>query len=147
MMNNELQSKVERIVNNEVLTCQSSLVEMLLQNDLASYDDIINMYVDNSEKIEELQNKIDEIEENEELTEDQENEISELEERIEELAQEEEEPQEIFEWWVVSDWLADKLEEAGEPILKSDYETWWGRTTTGQSISMDYVIQNIVKNI
>jgi len=55
--------------------------------------------------------------------------------------------EEIFEWWLVSDWLAKKLEAYGEPILWDDRITCWGRTTTGQSLSMDYVIQKIAKDI
>jgi predicted RNA-binding Zn-ribbon protein involved in translation (DUF1610 family) len=52
---------------------------------------------------------------------------------------------EIFEWYVVTDWLASKLEENGECILKSDCETWWGRQCTGQAVYMDDVISKIVE--
>jgi hypothetical protein len=51
--------------------------------------------------------------------------------------------QEIFEWWICSSWLVEKLRAMGEPILDTDYGTWWGRTTTGQAISLDYVIEKI----
>jgi hypothetical protein len=40
--------------------------------------------------------------------------------------------------------LLEKLEAKGEPILKTDFGDWWGRTTTGQSISIDGVIREIV---
>lgn len=159
----KLTERIENIVKNEVLTCQSMLVEELLRKEILSYDDIVNLYVDNSEEIEEATEKIDNIKYsdayseldtkymNDELTEKEEEDynnlnkqIEELESKIEELEQEQEDPQEIFEWWVVSDWLASKLEEYGEPILKSDYETWWGRTCTGQSIKLDYIIEKIV---
>jgi len=33
----------------------------------------------------------------------------------------------------------------GEPILESDYGTWWGRTCTGQAIQLDGTIQKIVE--
>jgi uncharacterized UPF0160 family protein len=59
----------------------------------------------------------------------------------------EEEPQEIFEWWIVSDWMANHLSSKGCPILRSDYITLWGRTTTGQAIYMDGVIQQIVRGL
>ena len=59
----------------------------------------------------------------------------------------EEEPQEIYEWWVVSEWLAYKLKGLGEPILENDYGIWWGRTTTGQAIYMDSVIRKLVKEL
>lgn len=50
---------------------------------------------------------------------------------------------EIYEWWVVSDWLEKRLEEQGEPILKTEYGSWWGRTCTGQAIYLDSVIEAI----
>lgn len=55
---------------------------------------------------------------------------------------------EIFEHWIVSDWLADKLAEHGEKVDK-DFAgmTIWARTTTGQGIAQDAVIENIVKEL
>jgi len=47
-------------------------------------------------------------------------------------------PQEIFEWWPInSSFLVKELLEIGEPVLSNDYGDWWGRTCTGQSISLD----------
>lgn len=51
--------------------------------------------------------------------------------------------QEIFEWWLCSDWLLEKLEQQGEPILRTDFGDWWGRTTTGQNIILDAIISRI----
>ena len=52
---------------------------------------------------------------------------------------------EALEHWIVSDWLADRLEEKGEMILKDFLGlTIWGRTTSGQAISIDNVIEEIV---
>jgi hypothetical protein len=55
---------------------------------------------------------------------------------------------EIFEHWIVSDWLAEKLAAKGERI-DTDFAgmTVWGRTTTGQAIYMDSVIQEIHQHI
>jgi hypothetical protein len=51
-----------------------------------------------------------------------------------------------YEHWIVSNWLADKLEEKGEMILRDFLGlTIWGRTCTGQSISLDRVITDIAK--
>ena len=51
---------------------------------------------------------------------------------------------EIFEHWIVSDFLAKRLEAYGELVNYDFYGlTIWGRSTTGQSISMDSVIQKI----
>ncbi len=60
---------------------------------------------------------------------------------IEALENLESEPQEVFEWWMVSNYLAEKLNEYGECII--DSENIWGRTTTGQAILLDYVITKI----
>jgi hypothetical protein len=58
------------------------------------------------------------------------------------------EPQEIFEWWRITDtFIASKLEEIGEPILDNDYGTWWGRTCTGQSIITDGTLQSLYLHI
>ena len=55
---------------------------------------------------------------------------------------------EVFEHWIVSDWLADNLEERGEKVDR-DFAgmTIWARTTTGQAISMDYVIEQIAADL
>lgn len=51
---------------------------------------------------------------------------------------------EVFEHWLVSDWLAEKLEEKNERVLKDFFGlTVWCRTTTGQSILLDQVICDI----
>lgn len=48
---------------------------------------------------------------------------------------------EVYEHWIVSDWLADQLAARGEKVNK-DFAglTVWARTTTGQAISLDGVI-------
>lgn len=51
---------------------------------------------------------------------------------------------EAFEYWAVSDWLADKLRENGEPVAEFGMTYVWGRGTTGQAIALDYVIEKIV---
>lgn len=55
---------------------------------------------------------------------------------------------EVYEHWIVSDWLADKLRERGEKV---DVDfcglTVWARTTTGQAIANDYVIDDILREL
>jgi hypothetical protein len=55
---------------------------------------------------------------------------------------------EVFEHWIVSDWLADKLEAKGEKVDR-DFAglTVWARTTTGQAIYMDSVIEAITAEL
>lgn len=55
---------------------------------------------------------------------------------------------EVYEYWAVSTWLAEKLQEAGERV-DTDFAglNVWARTTTGQAISMDAVIRKIAVEI
>lgn len=53
---------------------------------------------------------------------------------------------EVYEYWLVSGWLAGKLRDQGEVII-DDYIAIWGRSTTGQAIYLDGVIQQIAKNL
>lgn len=54
---------------------------------------------------------------------------------------------EVYEHWVVSDWLAKKLGERGEVVGEFAGLTVWGRCCSGQSISMDWVVQDIAKGM
>jgi hypothetical protein len=51
---------------------------------------------------------------------------------------------EVFEHWIVSDWLADRLIEQGEKV-DEDFAGLcvWARTCTGQGVASDGVIQRI----
>lgn len=52
---------------------------------------------------------------------------------------------EVYEHWAVSSWLADKLEAKGERVDRAFAGLIvWARTTTGQAISIDSVIERIV---
>jgi len=55
---------------------------------------------------------------------------------------------EVYEHWIVSDWLADRLSEQGEKVDK-DFAglTVWARTTTGQGIASDSVIERICADL
>ena len=52
---------------------------------------------------------------------------------------------EIYEYWAVSEWLADKLEERGEVIFEMLDFIVWGRQSSGQAILLDSVIQKIAQ--
>ncbi|NBX04265.1 MAG: hypothetical protein EBR02_09470 [Alphaproteobacteria bacterium] len=55
---------------------------------------------------------------------------------------------EVFEHWSVSSWLASQLEKHGEKIARDWYgHHVWARTTTGQSISIDAVIEDVVRAV
>ena len=55
---------------------------------------------------------------------------------------------EVYEHWIVSRWLADKLEAHGEKVDR-DFAGMivWARTTTGQAILLDGVIRDIVRSM
>lgn len=55
---------------------------------------------------------------------------------------------EVYEHWIVTDWLADKLIEHGEKVDK-DFTGMciWARTTTGQAIAADHVIEAITAEV
>ena len=50
---------------------------------------------------------------------------------------------EIYEWYLVSDWFLSKLRQINEPYIDNDYGEYWGRTCFGQSIYLDYNIQEL----
>ena len=54
---------------------------------------------------------------------------------------------EIMEWWLVTPYMAELLKENGEVILAAYDCCWWGRTTSGQALYMDGVIQEIAGQI
>lgn len=55
---------------------------------------------------------------------------------------------EVFEHWIVSDWLADKLEAKGEKVDR-DFAglVVWARTTTGQAIYADALFEDIAREV
>ena len=52
---------------------------------------------------------------------------------------------EIFEYWAVSEWLADDLEKQGEVVFEMLDFIVWGRQCTGQAIALDGIIQKIAQ--
>ena len=57
------------------------------------------------------------------------------------------EQNEALEHWLVSDHFGRKLEEKGEVVGEFKGLTIWGRTCSGQAISMDDVINDIAKDM
>lgn len=152
IVNQEIKGK---LVKKEVVTCMSSYVDYILlttyesyenyKNAPFNYDDIENIYIDNSEQIMKLKEKIKELEEVEELAEEQEEKIEELKEKITELEEEQDEQKEVFEWWEVSSWFIRKLKDKGEVVIP--HMNLWGRQTTGQAILLDNVISEIANDM
>lgn len=56
-------------------------------------------------------------------------------------------PQEIYEWWIITEFLYNKLKARGEVVFEWGNNYYWGRCTTGQAILLDGVISNICKEM
>ena len=54
---------------------------------------------------------------------------------------------EVYEHWIVTEWLQRKLAEKGHPTGEVCGLTIWGRPTTGQAISMDGVMLAIANDL
>lgn len=158
---------IERIVRNEVLGCATDIVEYILKASETvedapfTYDDIEYGHVDNSDEITVLYDDLEELEKNEpeepEQGEDESDEDydmrydawdvrwkewdekrDEIQEKIDKLEAEQEEIPDVYEWWEVDNYIVDDLQEVGETVIKG-WHNYWGRSCTGQAISMDYV--------
>lgn len=53
--------------------------------------------------------------------------------------------QEVFQWFIVSPWLAARLIEQGAPMLETDNHYLWGRTSFGQALELDGIFQRIFR--
>lgn len=63
------------------------------------------------------------------------------------LFDEDDEPKEPLEWWLVSEYLYKELTSINEVTLETDFGHYWGRTTSGQHIYLDGVLQQIARII
>lgn len=53
----------------------------------------------------------------------------------------------VLEWWAVDDWLHRKLKEKDECVADLGSLRVWGRTTSGQAIWLDGVIEEIYDDL
>ncbi|HWY79776.1 MAG TPA: hypothetical protein VNW29_05470 [Candidatus Sulfotelmatobacter sp.] len=130
---------LDAFVGREIYACQSSLIEEALKQQLFSVDEIDNLYREFDGNL--LSPAVCVKCHGEFPCLDSET------GECEECYEANQMPQEIFEWWLISPWLGKKLQLIGEPIINNDYGIWWGRTTTGQAITMDYVIQKVYDDV
>ena len=49
----------------------------------------------------------------------------------------------VMEWWLIDNWLAERLKREGEVVIEEYGCCWWGRLASGQAICMDSVIRQI----
>ena len=118
-----MQDITRQFISNHIYCNQSCLVSKLMDKEVISIEDYINFY------------KSDEtIKSDHDVK---------TEEEIQEIRDNGEDLQEVYEHWLCSDWFISQMKKQDEPILETDFETWWGRTCTGQSIYLDYNIQEL----
>ena len=147
-------------VDREVYCCASSLIYQL-QQDGHYTDEIMEFSLKDELREEDLKDEIREYYKKElkEYLKDRFTEETSLEvldtEELKDLADDLNididnfiEPEEALEHWIISDWLADKLEAYGELITKDFLGlTIWGRTCSGQAIMLDWVISKICNDL
>lgn len=168
MNESEFQRRCDEVVYREVYCCVSTMAEYILQksgedpNAPFSNEDIENpmqsaeleynnkWYYDiwSTEELKEFktekQEELDHWLEHDMITAFDYNKLQgELEDACNEAESQLEEYKEIFEYWICSPWLIARLSERNEAVIP--HEQIWCRCTTGQSISIDGVIREIVK--
>lgn len=133
------QSIKDKFIQREVKACFSYEMESVLKAselqggaDLPHYDEIENLYEYVCPECGDTHNKQTNVCENCDHTSD----IS-----------FDSQPKEIFEWWIISSFLAGKLKVKGEAVLEWGSNHYWGRTTTGQAIALDSVISSICSDM
>lgn len=121
----------DAVLNNDIMN---------LTYDIGSWEQVSGI-IDNTDEIEELEEKRDELEEKqkdlEDLLEDDENNEkvaarleqieNEINEQIDELENEQNEDQEVFQWFIVDDWGAKLLQDINEIVYyneKLDMYLW-----------------------
>lgn len=138
-----------RFVKREVLTCFSYEMDAVLKAgallpthgnnsnvELPTYEDIENLYEYKCPECGESQNTTDAL-----YNQDKDRYI--CPECKCEIDDWESEPQEVYEWWIVTEYLYNKLKARGCVVLEWGNNCYWGRCTTGQSIMLDGVISDI----
>lgn len=125
----------DAVLNNDIMS---------LTYDIGSWEQVSGI-IDNTDEIEELEEKRDELEDENDESPSQilENEINILNEKIEELENEQDDDPEVFQWFIISDWGARLLQEINEIVYYNETLDMylWGVTHYGTS--WDYVLTSI----
>ena len=128
--NGIVQDITQKFIQDHIYRNQTALVITLQEKDVDGFyfDDIENFYMSDEEIIQEYGAYA------RPMTDEQ---------VIEHVRDNGEDVNEVFEWYLVSDWFLDRLREINEPIIDNDYGEYWGRCCTGQSIYLDHNIQEL----
>lgn len=139
MKNLTREQALDAFVTREIYLCQSALIEEVMRKQIFSIDAIDNLYRSFDGNL--LSPAICAV------CKDSFHCIDSETGECESCFEQNQQPQEIFEWWLISPWLGKKLQIEGEPVIDNSYGIWWGRTTTGQALAMDYIIQKVYDDI
>jgi len=127
------QEKNRILVNREILSLFSYPMAKLQEKEIISFEDIENLYYTDEQIIK--YNNLNGVSEED------------LKQEIEKIRDNGEDQQEIYEYWIVTEWFYEKLKELNEPVIEWENLYIWGRTCTGQSIALDYTIDDIRKTL
>ena len=130
-LDNEIvQDITQNFIQDHIYRNQSSLITHLQENFVEgfNFDDIENLYMTDKEILY-LYSDLNDLVTDQEL--------------IDEVRNNGEDMNEIFEWYLVSDWFLNRLREINEPVIDNDYGEYWGRCCTGQAICLDHNIQEL----
>lgn len=131
--------EIESFVGRVIMACQTGLIEELLNKHVFSVDDIYNLYPEFDALLlypTRCVNCYKDV-----VCRDSETGV------CESCFEANQMPKEIDEWWLVSPWFGKKLLLEKEPVIDNGYGVWWGRTTTGQAISLDHIIEKIYDDV
>ncbi len=141
----EIEQRAERYVEHELQGLDNQLVEDMMKHadelprDIGSewsIDNVSNIYPDASEWDEaECKEWLDDHGYDYEADDD--------EDVLRDAVRDNAEAAEIYQWFRVSNWLAEQLNSIGECVLDNAYGQWWGRGCCGQSVIMDGTMQKI----
>lgn len=126
--------RLKSIIEREVYQRANELLPFLQENHGEAYSDCwSNIFYDDEQLIDfhMLEDKT----------------ADEQEQALEELRDNGEDYQEIFEFWLVSEWLYDQLDRENAPVLEFKGVYFWGRTETGQALDMDYYLNRVNNRI
>jgi len=165
--NSNINQDIKRkFVDREVMACVTSLVEYVLSKSQEgdrdapfSIDDVENYYTypeyhgdytdfdggTEEERDAEIE-RLKELSEKEKLDEFGAR-VDLIENDIAELEALDNEPQEVFEWWLVTDRFYEKLKAQGEVVIDDGWLHYYGRCCSGQAILLDHNISVIAADM
>ena len=144
--------EINELADSHIFQNQTALVNKLIDNGIIEDDDIkysFTFSIDDEQGITEL--TYEQLEEYKKGLETElesvssEEEKNKLQKKLAQLEEIEALPREIFEWHLVSPWLAEQLLKQSQTVIMNEYGNWWGRTTTGMNYENDSVLKEIAK--